>query len=52
MQALAIWAWQGVSKRSAFIIDKEGILNYVEVLENPGELPDFDAIDQKLKELN
>ena len=43
---------QGVSKRSAFIIDKEGILNYVEVLENPGELPDFDAIDQKLKELN
>ncbi len=42
----------GVSKRSAFIIDKNGMLQYVEVLDNPGEMPDFDAIDKKLSELN
>lgn len=42
---------QGVSKRSAFIVDKAGILQYVEVLENPGSLPNFEAIDAKLAEL-
>jgi glutaredoxin-dependent peroxiredoxin len=41
----------GVSKRSAFIIDKAGILQYVEVLDNPGLMPDFDKIDEKLTEL-
>jgi peroxiredoxin len=34
----------GVSKRSAFIIDKKGIIQYAEVLENAGEEPDFQAI--------
>lgn len=38
----------GVSKRAAFIIDKEGVLQYVEVLDNPGEMPDFTSIDAKL----
>lgn len=42
----------GVSKRSAFIIDKEGIVQYVEVLENAGEQPNFDAIQDTLKQLN
>lgn len=42
---------KGVSKRSAFIIDKSGILQYAEVLDNPGEMPDFDAIDKKLADL-
>lgn len=41
----------GVSKRAAFIIDKEGLLQYVEVLDNPGNMPDFETIDQKLAEL-
>jgi peroxiredoxin len=41
----------GVSKRSAFIADKNGIIQYAEVLDNPGEVPDFTAIDQKLAEL-
>lgn len=34
----------GVSKRSAFVIDKEGIIRYAEVLENAGDVPDFEAI--------
>lgn len=42
----------GVSKRSAFLIDKEGVVQYAEVLEDAGKIPDFDAINAKLKELN
>lgn len=43
---------KGVSKRSAFIIDKEGIVQYAEVLESAGNLPDFEAINNKLAQLN
>ena len=35
---------KGVSKRAAFIIDKNGIIRYIEVLESAGDLPDFEAI--------
>lgn len=42
---------QGVSKRSAFVIDKEGIVRYAEVLENAGEQPDFSAIKATLEKL-
>ena len=42
----------GVSKRSAFVIDKEGILRYVEVLENAGEVPSFENILSTLSALN
>lgn len=42
---------KGVSKRSAFIIDKEGVIQYAEVLENAGEVPDFKAIDAKIANL-
>ena len=42
----------GVSKRSAFVIDKEGIVRYAEVLENAGEIPDFEAIKKCLETIN
>lgn len=42
----------GVSKRSAFVIDREGIVRYAEVLENASEIPDFNAIMQCLNEIN
>lgn len=42
---------KGVSKRSAFIIDKEGIVQYAEVLENAGEQPNFKAIQETLEKL-
>lgn len=41
----------GVPKRSAFIIDKAGVIQYAEVLESPGDLPNFAAIKAKLAEL-
>jgi len=40
---------KGVSKRSAFVIDKEGIIQYAEVLENAGEIPDFEKIKASLE---
>jgi len=42
---------KGVSKRSAFVIDKKGIVQYAEVLENSSEEPNYDAIRETLKEL-
>jgi peroxiredoxin len=35
---------KGVSKRSAFIIDKDGVIRYAEVLENASEQPNFKEI--------
>ncbi len=43
---------KGVSKRSAFVIDKEGIVRYAEVLENAGEVPDFNSIQKCLEGIN
>ncbi len=43
---------QGVSKRAAFIIDKEGITRYAEVCGSPADQPDFTAIQQALSILN
>lgn len=43
---------KGVAKRSAFVVDKEGIVRYAEVLDNAGEQPDFDALKKTLEHLN
>lgn len=42
---------KGVSKRAAFLIDTEGIIRYAEVLENPSDLPDFDAVKETASKL-
>jgi glutaredoxin-dependent peroxiredoxin len=39
---------KGVSKRSAFVIDGDGIIQYAEVLESAGDLPNFEAINATL----
>jgi peroxiredoxin len=41
----------GVSKRAAFVVDKDGIVQYAEVCATPGDLPDFAAIQQTLESL-
>ncbi len=46
-----VYEMKGVSKRSAFVIDGSGIIRYAEVLENAGEMPNFDAIKLTLKGL-
>jgi len=35
---------KGVSKRAAFVIDREGRIQYAEVLENASHVPDFNAV--------
>ena len=41
----------GVAKRSAFLVDRGGVIQYAEVHEDARELPDFDKIKAKLAEL-
>ena len=41
---------RGVSKRAAFVINREGKIIYAEILEDAGQLPDFDAIQTSLQE--
>ena len=43
---------KGVSKRSAFVIDKNGTIQYAEVLENAGEEPNYSAVQDVLKKLS
>jgi peroxiredoxin len=43
---------KGVSKRSAFVVDKEGKIAYAEVLESAGDLPNFEAINTVLATLS
>jgi peroxiredoxin len=43
---------KGVSKRAAFVIGKDGLVKYAEVLENAGDQPDFSAIQQVIAALN
>jgi peroxiredoxin len=40
---------RGVSKRAAFVIDEKGIIRYAEVLENAGNQPNFEAVQNVLK---
>ena len=46
------YGMHGVGKRSAFVIDKEGIIRYAEILENASEVPDFEAIQKTLSQYN
>jgi peroxiredoxin len=42
---------KGVSKRAAFVVDKDGTVRYAEVLESAGDLPNFGNIQQTLTSL-
>jgi len=42
---------KGVSKRSAFVVDNNGIIQYAEVLESAGDLPNFESIKRTLSSL-
>lgn len=41
----------GVPKRSAFVVDKAGVIQYAEVQEHPKDMPNFDAIKDILRGL-
>ncbi len=43
---------KNVSKRAVFLIDKDGIIKYMEITENPGVQVNFDKIKEALKNLD
>ncbi|GAA5520715.1 redoxin domain-containing protein [Aliifodinibius salicampi] len=43
---------KGVAKRSTFVIDREGLIQYKEVLEDSSDLPDFKSIQKSLSSDN
>jgi peroxiredoxin len=47
-----VFGLKGVSRRSAFVVDKEGNIQYAEVLESAGDLPNFEAVKQTLASFN
>ncbi len=46
-----VFDMKGVSRRAAFVVDADGIVQYAEVLESAGDQPNFDAIKTTLSEL-
>lgn len=49
----AFGGWMsGVAKRAAFVIDKNGIVRYSEVLEDANLEPNYDAVATTVQELN
>lgn len=38
----------GVAKRSAFVLDANGVVQYAEVNDSPGDLPNFEAVKETL----
>jgi peroxiredoxin len=41
-----------VANRSAFVVDQQGTVQYAEVLESAGDLPNFGAVKEALAKLN
>jgi len=46
-----VFGMKGVSRRAAFVVDKEGTIRYAEVLDSAGNLPNFEAIKSALATL-
>jgi peroxiredoxin len=46
-----VFDMKGVSRRAAFVVDGQGQIQYAEVLESAGDLPNFEAIQNALAEL-
>ena len=42
---------RGVAKRAAFVIDQDGKVRYAEVCPSPGDLPNFENIQNTLRDL-
>ena len=43
--------FKGVAKRSAFVIDKDGVVKYAEVLDDAGDEPSYENIKKTLEEI-
>ncbi len=45
------YGMKGVAKRSAFVVDKDGTIQYAEVLEDSSKVPEMSAIQEVLQNL-
>lgn len=43
--------YQDVSKRSVFVLDRDGVIQYIEILDNPGNEPNYSAIKETLAKI-
>ena len=44
--------FKGVAKRSAFVVDGDGVVRYASISDDPKVLPDFQAVKACLQSLN
>ncbi|CAF0960265.1 unnamed protein product [Adineta ricciae] len=47
-----LFGLKGVTKRSAFVIDKQGQIKYAEILPDAGKVPNFAKIKETLEQLS
>ena len=45
------WGYKDVAKRATFVIDKEGIIRFIEILPSLSDFPNLDAIKKVVAEL-
>jgi len=41
----------GMSNRAVIVIDKQGVIRYIEVLDSPGDMPDNEDLFEVLRKL-
>lgn len=46
-----VFGMKGVANRAAFVVDKDGVVRYAEVLDSPGNLPNFAAMNEVIAKL-
>ncbi len=46
------FGYKNVAKRATLVLDKEGVIRFVEILPSPGDFPNMDAIKAAVKSLN
>jgi peroxiredoxin len=47
-----LFQMKGVTKRAAFVINQKGIIQHMDILNDPGKLPDFRIIEETLNKCN
>lgn len=47
-----VFGMKGTARRSAFLIDADGVVKYAEVLESAGDMPNFEAISAAIDSLS
>ena len=47
-----VFGMNGVSRRAAFVIDKDGVIQYIDITDDISKLPDFDGVKQAVDSLS